>query len=430
MKQLTTKIFSGILLLISHTAFTQNVWNAPSKFAQQVLVGSTGSFEPSAIIEGRSTTKGFLMPRMTTAQRNAISSPATGLQVFDTDSAKFFYYNGSSWWSVGGGSSSSFWGLTGNAGTTPGTNFIGTTDAQNLIGKTNNVERFTFGATGQANIQSSFAANDSLLFRISNNLYGFGIRGALLGHTNLDGFSGIASYDGSGIGQTRNQSSYGFSKPGESVVAFMLSTYDSIKDRSYLRLEAKNASNRYTFSLSTDTGVVFRTPIRIVSAGQGNGKVLTSDASGNATWQAFSYGEMGFGDSSVLIQLTQNTPVKVTNVNANLWQNGARDTLDVSYVDDSLIINKAGVYNINGYVSLSSSTGATITIKIYLNGALLCDCNAYNSFANNRTVTIPFADIKTFAVGDVLEIYVENTGNNDDVTVRAGKAAISMIKSN
>lgn len=38
----------------------------------------------SAILQADSTTKGFLPPRMTTTQKNAIASPATGLVVFDT----------------------------------------------------------------------------------------------------------------------------------------------------------------------------------------------------------------------------------------------------------------------------------------------------------------------------------------------------------
>jgi hypothetical protein len=51
----------------------------------------------SALIEMQSTTKGFLPPRMTTTQKNAISSPASGLMVYDTDTNKLCCYNGTSW---------------------------------------------------------------------------------------------------------------------------------------------------------------------------------------------------------------------------------------------------------------------------------------------------------------------------------------------
>ena len=45
---------------------------------------NTNSPDPSAMLDIDSVDKGLLTPRMTTAQRDAITSPATGLLVFDT----------------------------------------------------------------------------------------------------------------------------------------------------------------------------------------------------------------------------------------------------------------------------------------------------------------------------------------------------------
>lgn len=47
--------------------------------------------------EARSTTKGFLPPRMTTTQRDAITSHTTGLMVYDTTVNKVSVYNGTAW---------------------------------------------------------------------------------------------------------------------------------------------------------------------------------------------------------------------------------------------------------------------------------------------------------------------------------------------
>src|SRR5947209_3000463 len=51
----------------------------------------------SAMLDVSSTTKGLLIPRMTTAQRTAIASPATGLSVYDTDTKSFWYFSGTAW---------------------------------------------------------------------------------------------------------------------------------------------------------------------------------------------------------------------------------------------------------------------------------------------------------------------------------------------
>lgn len=61
-----------------------------------VVVGST-SPNSSSQLDVTSTTKGFLPPRMTTTQRNTISSPAAGLQIFDNTVNEQSIYDGTSW---------------------------------------------------------------------------------------------------------------------------------------------------------------------------------------------------------------------------------------------------------------------------------------------------------------------------------------------
>jgi lysophospholipase L1-like esterase len=69
-----------------------------------VVIGST-TIDPSAALDITSTTTGLLVPRMTSAQRTAISSPANGLIVYQTDSTPNLYFrvNGA-WVAAGGGS--------------------------------------------------------------------------------------------------------------------------------------------------------------------------------------------------------------------------------------------------------------------------------------------------------------------------------------
>jgi uncharacterized protein (TIGR02145 family) len=74
--------------------------------AQSVAINTDGSTaNPSAILDLKSTNQGFLPPRMTQAQRNAISAPAAGLIVYCTNcgAGEPQYYNGTRWVNMVGG---------------------------------------------------------------------------------------------------------------------------------------------------------------------------------------------------------------------------------------------------------------------------------------------------------------------------------------
>jgi len=117
-----------------------------ASLSAQIGVDTT-SPNASSALDVVSTNKGVLLPRMTQAERNGIPVGAaqTGLLIYQTDvSPGFYYYNGTVWTTFGNGSG---WSLTGDAGTTPGANNLGTTDAQDFVIATNNTEvmRITSG---------------------------------------------------------------------------------------------------------------------------------------------------------------------------------------------------------------------------------------------------------------------------------------------
>jgi len=61
------------------------------------MVVGAGTSDAASALEVTSTTRGFLMPRMTTTQRDAISTPPTGLEVFNTTTGQHEYYTGAAW---------------------------------------------------------------------------------------------------------------------------------------------------------------------------------------------------------------------------------------------------------------------------------------------------------------------------------------------
>ncbi len=63
-------------------------------FSQGVVISNNAGDTPdgSAILEVKSTDKGLLIPRMSTAQRISIATPTAGLLVFDTDKGSFYLY--------------------------------------------------------------------------------------------------------------------------------------------------------------------------------------------------------------------------------------------------------------------------------------------------------------------------------------------------
>jgi len=64
---------------------------------QNIVIGQVSSPSTKAALQIDSTTRGFLSPRMTTTQKNAITTPDAGLQLYDTTLNSPDVYNGTAW---------------------------------------------------------------------------------------------------------------------------------------------------------------------------------------------------------------------------------------------------------------------------------------------------------------------------------------------
>jgi hypothetical protein len=189
-------IFSFILLTVS-TVFGQN----------NVGIG-TNTPNSSAILDLTATNKGLLIPRMTTIQRTAIVTPATGLLVYDTDFDQFWYFDGVVWvvaigpmgptgpigptglqGPTGLVGPTGAQGVTGIAGITGTTGSVGPTGAQGVTGVT--------GAQGITGIAGVTGATGSVGPTGAQGVTGVtGIQG-VTGPSGATGIAGVTGATGS-----------------------------------------------------------------------------------------------------------------------------------------------------------------------------------------------------------------------------------------
>jgi hypothetical protein len=165
--------------------------------AQNVGIG-TSTPHASARLHVYDTQRGVLIPNVALTAQNSsspITSPAVSLLVYNTATAGaganavspgYYYWNGTRWVRLltgtnGGGEA---WLTLGNAGTNPTTNFIGTTDAQPLVFRTNNLERMRIFSTGQVGVNTGAAIAGSDLMAVQGTVtYPWAING----YTSADG---------------------------------------------------------------------------------------------------------------------------------------------------------------------------------------------------------------------------------------------------
>jgi hypothetical protein len=273
--------------------------------AQNVGIGTT-SPDSSAMLEIKDTTKGFLMPRLTTVQMNAISNPATGLAVYNTDSSTVCVYMGSAWRKIVLGS-----GTTGTSSLT--NNYIskwgGAAFTNSALYESNGI--LSSGTTTPNSFGNDFSytqlmlasnsvdSSDLNLLNASNNgnsaWINFGkAQGTLTSLAavqNDDELLNISAsgYDGSGFTESALITVFADGTPatGKVPVSFFIRTRDTSGGYDE-RFRINNAGNIGIGNSSPTeklevTGKTKTTSFQMTS-GATNGYVLQSDGSGNGAW--------------------------------------------------------------------------------------------------------------------------------------------------
>lgn len=151
-------ILGSRIRYLPNTSFSNNIIIADGEGNRRINVDDKGNVglgtnapDASAALDITNTRKGLLMPRVPltgTTDVIRIPSPANSLMIYNTATVGdvtpgYYYWNAEvfKWIRVTDASTpSSGWELTGNSGTIPGTNFIGTTDDNDLIFKRNKIQ--------------------------------------------------------------------------------------------------------------------------------------------------------------------------------------------------------------------------------------------------------------------------------------------------
>lgn len=175
------KILFGLIILATVNCLAAN----EDRLKNDVIMYSTAAIGDSSaanscsVLDVKSTSKGFLAPRMSTSQKNAISSPVSGLMVYDSTLSKYQYWDGTSYSNMGGGTFS----LNGQTGTTQ----IFSNDANVTITSSNNTHALSWSSvlgTGRGGTGAPINGNNgAVVFTQSSSAFGItavGTSGQLL----------------------------------------------------------------------------------------------------------------------------------------------------------------------------------------------------------------------------------------------------------
>ncbi|SEW05584.1 hypothetical protein [Kaistella antarctica] len=217
--------------------------------------------------------------------------------------------------------------------------------------------------------------------------YSTAVRGVNNGTSSL-GIGVWGSQEGSGFGV------YGVTPAGYSVLG-----------------STQTGTAGYFTSNDTGKALVTEGPIRFSNIGAGAGKVLTSDASGNATWQNGGAAKVHLSSTGGSSQSTPSGIVTVVNTWLGLDESGGAN---YNATTGEYTIPVTGYYAVKAQISFSSSNtiaGAQSNVRIQVDGN-----TAKQTYTNNAVIGQFHTDAsvnleKTFTVGQKVRIAVVQNGS-------------------
>ena len=382
----------------------------------QVGIGTTIP-HVSSILDITANNRGLLIPRValtSTADVTTIAAPAISLLVYNSGFAPngYYYWNGTLWVQLATGNNTD-WSLTGNAGTSLGTNFLGTTDDVDIVLKRNNIRAGFIGDPtydGSFNFNNGntvFGANSLLNPTVSFALQN-GVRNTALGVNVMPGLTtgrintGIGEFalfsNSTGIGNTAigSGSLYSNATAGSNVAigrnALTTSNADNNTAVGFAALR-QNASGTNNTALGFEAlrGVLGSGSVGIgYQAGRletGSNKLYIENSNADAN-SALIYGEFDTNIVRVNGTLQINNPASVPGYSLPIIRGTSGQLLQTDGVGGTSWANSNNTLSVTRTnLSATQSLGTGGWQKITFN-TVVFDVNSEFNTATNRFVAI------------------------------------------
>lgn len=362
----------------------------------QVGIGTTATTpDASAVLDVSNPNKGVLIPRVALVNvantTTPVNAPANSLIVYNTNAAVvggtgigFYYFDGTNW--VSFSSASSSWALTGNSNTTPASNYVGTSDAQDFVIATNATEAIRVTSTGDIGIGT---ATPSTKLHLSTLTSGATILN--------DGFEDntLAPFTTGGdvnwvVGTNPNTGTYAAEVPGAA-------NNNDITYMEYVAtIPANGAKVTFSYSTSTETGWDwFRFYINGAAELETNGIAGYTTVTFNLNpgvhtlrWEYSKDGSFSSGADSVYIDDVIITEIgdpairivdgteavnRILKTDANgyaTWQDAASGFSDLDWIFNSGTTNTDPIYHV-GPVLINQSAYLSAQSDFYVNNGLI-----------------------------------------------------------
>lgn len=357
-----------------------------------LAVGTASAPDAKAVLDASSTTKGFLPPRMTEAQRDAITSPTEGLIIYNTTSKKTNNFDGTDWVEVGSG--------TGGGGS-GGNNFLAN-------------EEFETGVTSWTGTTITPAAEATTIFKGAGSMK----------------MTFAAQTGNVAQSVTPPGSTAGVNLENSCWVKTALTTIQVCSLLAGVEQQCVDvpSSNTWQKIVATSVGAASSTSgVEIKTTASTTGDVFVDDCYVGPNRNIGTVAQ-----AEIVVQATRSANLSAANNSATKIQYNTERKDVYGEFDPAtnyrFMAKRAGAYSLTGSVYLAATT-ATVDLRadIYKNGAAVAYKPNSKSGATSLPSSIHFEHSLDLVAGDYVEIYLYQSNSASSALTIAGDDTVPYL---